>query len=259
MKKYLFIFIAIIFAISSTLSYAETTPTTGFIPGPIWYSKATIVDGDNIKIHTVVWNGGDKELAVRVEFYDGKTLLGTRDVKVPKGELEDVSISWNVKAGEHSIYARIVSGDVTINETPKNKLSIAVAIKEVDGVPASSADVVKSEVSKITTGIENVLPESVSATVNAKYNSVDSFREHTAIVIKDEKIKTQVEIDTLSSPEVVKDKKPLDATDKPIAYVKLYLLAFAGFVFANKVVFYSLCALLVFLILRFLYRKVRNR
>jgi hypothetical protein len=250
MRKYLLISIALFFALNIPLVYADTS-TTGFIPGPIWYSKASLVENDNVKIHTVVWNGGDKELSLRVEFYDSKTLLGTRDVKVPKGELEDVSISWSVKAGDHSIYARIVSGDVTINETSKDKISVPVAIKKVDGVPASSGDVVKSEVSKIT----EALPDSVSVGLN----SVDSFRQNTAVSIKDEKVKTQDEIKTLSNPEVVKEKKPLDMTDKPIAYIKLFLLSLAGFIFSSSAIFYTVCAIILFIILRFLYRKIRNR
>jgi hypothetical protein len=65
--------------------------------------------------------------------------------------------------------------------------------------------------------------------------------------------------DSVTKEKVNSEKKPLDATEKPIAYIKLFLLSVVGFIFGSKIVFYGLCATIVFLILRFIYRKIRHR
>lgn len=269
-----FLIIIIILLCSTSLAFADTTQTTGFIPGPVWYSKNPIVAGDNIKIHTVVWNGDVKELSTRVEFYDKNVILGTRDVIVPPSELKDVSISWLVTFGDHYISAKIVSSsinnggkkeviNVSMKETAQNHLFVPIAIKEVDGVPASSGDVLKNQVNQATSDLKSILPTSVTDTISSNFNSIDTFRQNTNSTIKESKDNTQKEIDSLNSTvkpkEAVANQKPLDATQKPIAYVKLFFLSVLGFIFANKIVFYGLCALVLFIIIRFIYRRIRNR
>ena len=273
MQKYLLAFIIAISLLCSSSSYAATSTTTGFIPGPIWYSKETLVEKDTVKIHTVVWNGSDHDLAVRVEFYDQSTVLGTRDVVVPKSELKDVSISWQVTAGDHSISAKIVSSSianstkkeqttVSINETEKDHVFVPVAVKNVDGIPASRTDVIKKQVNQATTDIQNILPEPVTTAVSDNLHSVDVFRDETHTLIENTKDATKKDIDVLDNNSKVNkstSSKPLDSTQKPIAYVKLFFLSILSFVFGNKIVFYGLCAFLLFIVLRFIYRKIRNR
>lgn len=270
MKKYLIIFFTLSLFIGVSHVFAGTT-TTGFPPGQIWYSKEPLVEGDIVSIHTVVWNGGDKDISTKVEFYDKSILLGSRDVLVPKAQLKDVSVSWKVTAGDHTISAKIVSSTITADgkkeqvtlshsTTNEDHKFVPVAIKEVDGVTASSADVLKNEVSKASAEINSVLPKSVAAGVN----SFDDFRDNTYTQIKSMKVETQKEIDQENTPTKVntknaKDTKILDATNKPIAYVKLFFLMISGFIFGTPVVFYGLCALIVFLVLRSVYRKIRNR
>lgn len=260
MKKYLAIFLFTLLIPTASLFSASDSFMTGFIPGPIWYSKTPLVDGEEVKIHTALFNGSDKELITKVEFYDKKTLLGSRDVVVPASMIKDVSISWKVTPGDHSIYARILSSGVSSNETPKDNRSVSVSIKKVDGVPASSADVVKSEVEKAKEEISSVVPQSLNESISKNMENLDSFRETTYLKIENEKIKTKEEIDTIGKVEKApEDKKLLDATDRPIAYIKLFLLSAIGFLFSNKIVFYIACALVLFFFLRYLYRKIRNR
>jgi hypothetical protein len=79
------------------------------------------------------------------------------------------------------------------------------------------------------------------------------------------KEKTKQEIDQLEGQgSITKEgvntgQKPLDATERPIAYIKLFLLSIVGFVFGSKLVFYGLSLLILFLVLRFIYRKIRHR
>lgn len=260
MKKYFLIFLFIFFTFGTRAFSASENFTAGFIPGPIWYSKTPLVDGEEVKIHTVVYNGDDKDLSTKVEFYDKSTLLGTRDVVVPKSEVKDVSISWVVTSGDHSIYARILSASVSSNETPKDNRSVKVSVKKVDGVPVSSAQVVKKEVEDAKDKIDSILPGQFGDEVSKNVESLDTFRTETYTKIENEKVKTKDEIANIGKvPKSPEDKKLLDGTDKPIAYIKLFLLSVAGFLFSNKIVFYIACGLALFLFLRYLYKKIRNR
>ena len=54
------------------------------------------------------------------------------------------------------------------------------------------------------------------------------------------------------------NKKPLSGTEKPIAYVELFLLKIASFIFNSAIVFYLVCLFLVFIIIRFIYKKIRG-
>lgn len=70
---------------------------------------------------------------------------------------------------------------------------------------------------------------------------------------------------TDKAPDKIQDTKitepvetPMSGVDKPIAYVELFLLTLALFIFKNSIVFYILLALVVFFVLRFIYRKIRR-
>jgi len=57
MKKYfisLFVFLSVVFVMPV---YAEVSAGSGFIPGQIWYSEESLIEGNTVNIHTAVWNG----------------------------------------------------------------------------------------------------------------------------------------------------------------------------------------------------------
>lgn len=99
---------------------------------------------------------------------------------------------------------------------------------------------------------------------NSILSSVSNFRARTYKNIYQERIETQKRIDLLeniskSGKNNIANKKVLDSTEKPIAYVKLFLLSIASFVFSNDIIFYAISILVVFFLLRLVYRKIRNR
>ena len=66
MKKYFIYFILVYFIFTPSV-YALDLTATGFIPGQIWYSKDSFVEGDSVDIHTAVWNNNSYPLSVRVQ------------------------------------------------------------------------------------------------------------------------------------------------------------------------------------------------
>lgn len=288
MKKFFIIFIFIYFVFSVHAEAVELG-TTGFISGSIWYSKDTLVEGDTVKVYTALWNNSTSPLSAKVEFYDKNVILGTRDIVVPSLKLEETYISWKVTAGDHSISAKIISPSITSggkkqvvmidNSTSSvSKTYVPVVINTIEGKPATSSDILKNQIDKATSSLDGILPESISEPVTENVGVVDSFRVDTLKKISETKAETKNEIDAIKKAEekasipVTNSKNTNEktvatkgsvgveeATEKPIAYLKLIFLSILSFVFGSKIIFYLIIAFILYLILRTVYRKIRNR
>lgn len=93
------------------------------------------------------------------------------------------------------------------------------------------------------------------------FSKIDSFRKGTYRNITDIRKDTQKEIDKLSVKKQSKSSntsKPLDGTELPIAYIKLFLLSITSFMFSAAFVFYTVFLLFVFIILKYLYRRIKH-
>lgn len=283
MKKYLFIFI-LIYVVFTPLVYAEVPITTGFIPGQIWYSKEPLIEGDTVKVYTAVWNGDANPLSAKVTFYDKNVVLGTRDIIVPSLQLQGVSVSWQITSGDHAISAKIISSSISANSqkeqvtlarsfTAEDRQFVNVVLKTSDGKTASSSDIVSSQIDSVASTVNSVIPESISAPVSKNLGILDNFRDTTFSKIDALKNDTQKEIDILNLKnstetnnttaktlsDTTKDASAMSQLDKPLAYVKIFFLYIFSFIFGNKIVFYGLIAFIIFLVIRYLYRKIRNR
>ncbi len=284
MRKYLIFFI-FLYLISSSYAFAVSTTSTGFIPGQIWYSKDTIAEGDTVSIYTAVWNDASSSLSAKVEFYDQNVILGTRDVIVEPQSLKVVSVSWKVTSGDHVISAKIISPSVTISgkkqpvlidntSTESSRKFVSVVIKTIDGNPASSSDLIKNEINKATSSIGDILPTEVTAPITKNLDRISTFRENTLVNISQKKDDTKKSIDSMSKPISVATSTPDktkvktstlssgavdDAAKKPIAYIKLFFLSILAFIFGSSLAFYSIVGIVLFIILRWLYRKISNK
>lgn len=274
MKKY-FIFLFIIFSTALALPvYAEVLSNSGFIPGQIWYSEDKLIEGDTVNIHTAVWNGESKSLSVKVEFYDKNVVLGNREVVVNSLELKDVYISWKVTSGDHVISAKIVSSVATIsnkkekvvlnrNVTSNDKQFVSVVVKNNSGETVTGGDMLQNQIGKASSEIVSIVPEQVSAPVSSMLGAVDTFRVDTLSKVEVAKDDTKKKIDSFDKDTKVTVSQGkveiTNASEKPIAYVKLFLFSALAFILGNKIVFYGIIAVVVFYILRFVYRKIRNK
>ena len=207
---------------------------------------------------------------------------------VPSQQLIDASVTWKVTSGDHSISAKIISPSVTVSGkreivTVSNVLTsvdrkfIPVVLNTIEGQPATSTDILKSQIDKATASIDGIIPSSVSDPISKNVNSIDSFRTDTLANIintKTEAEKTIADLNksdlnnisvsvggkVLAAKNVAEKGKSIDnATEKPIAYIKLFLFSVLSFIFGSKIVFYFLIILIVFFIIRGVYRKVKNR
>lgn len=274
MKKFLFCFIFLFSFLSFSTTLASTD--TGIIPGSIWYSKDKLVEGDKVQIYTALWNGDTNTVLFKVEFHDGETLLGTRDVSIPSQTLSSVSVSWTVTSGDHTIYAKIISSTVgaskqNINpsntKTEEDKQFVPIVLKTIDGKPSDTKDVLNNEINKVQDKIESVIPQSVIEPVSNKLSSLENVRDDTYKKIEETRTQTKKEIDTFQKQnkdkktEKVVNKNPdiFESTHKPLTYIKMALFSILALVFGYKIIFYGLLILLFLFILNILYDKIRHR
>lgn len=276
MKKY-FLFSLIILSTFLTLPVnAEVPINSGFISGQIWYSKSTLVEGETVNIHTAVWNGEKDLLSAKVEFYDKNVILGSRDVVLASLELKDVYISWKITSGDHTISAKIISSTVTIlgkNEkvvldriaTSNDKQFVPVIVRNDLGVPVSREIVLQDQINKTNAEIKTIVPEKVRVPILNGFVTVDNFRDKTFTQVTAVKDETQEKINLINGdvkkvPEILIGKSSIEnATEKPIAYIKLFLFSILVFIFGNKIVFYGFSIIIIFFIIRSIYRKIRSR
>lgn len=274
MKRHLSIFVIIFLLSIGQVSYAATDNNVGFVENGVWYSQTPKVEGDNVDIHTAIWNGTTNEVKAHIEFYDSTLLLGARDVTLAPNTLSDVRIGWKVTAGDHSISAKIsksssiTDGKSTTISIENNSVeSLRINISKKVAV-TSGAD---TPIDTIAKKVASSLPAQVAAPVTHTALSIDTFRENTKESIDLNIKSTNEKIVELNTPvkksttdKTAKTSKAsatdsLSGTEKPIAYVELFFLSIASFIFTQKVIFYGLGVLILFFILRFIFRLIRRR
>lgn len=288
MKKVFVFFVTLYICFGAVMAYADDT-LTGLIPGQIWYSKDPFIEGDTIKIYTAIWNSGKDPILVSVNFYDKNVILGTTEATIPAESAKDVSVFWKVTKGDHAISAKILSSSISSggkkhavqlnrSSTEEESFFIATNVKTADGSVVPSTDVAKNQFDK-TVGM---LPSSVGDPIISTVDAIDSFRDDAHATFKNSADENQKIIDAgnmsasvdkadinanikaIDDARLVKDelknspakKSPLDA---PIPYLKVFLFTSLAMIFGNKFIFYGLSIIILFLIIRFIYRKIRNR
>ena len=272
-------FLAIIFLFYFALalpSYAELSNNSGFISGQIWYSKDILKEGETVNIHTAVWNGEKDQLSVKVEFYDKNVILGVRDITINSLELKDVYVPWKITSGDHTISAKIIYSITTVsgekknivlvrNETSDDKKFIPAEIKKETNASVGSENKLEEKALKVGSQISDILPENVNSSIENNFNKLEVLREETlkdVVAIKD---KAQEDVNLIkgnnpSAVEILNEKKDVEyIVKKPIAYIKLFLFSILSFIFDNKIIFYGLLIIIIFYLLRYTYRKIRNR
>ncbi len=258
----------IVFGVSNFAKASETR----FIDSNIWYSPSSFEEGETIDIHTAIWNGENAVVNAKVQFLDREVLLAEREVKLEPEKLQDISVSWKATAGDHLIRVNILSASKIINgkstlllideaEKIQDKLFVAKKVSEKETVPDADTNLVAPIKNLLDENIvDKYVPQVVAKPVNNTLKTTEAFRLQKYDVIKELKQGTQEHIKELESPEKQAEKKdePLSGTEKPIAYVEVFLLSVVGFILKSSIVFYGLIIILTFLILRFIYRLIRR-
>lgn len=238
---------------------------TGFVSGNIWYSKDPFEEGDKIKIYTFIFNPDSRELSGTVIFFDKTVLLGKKDFTIPAKTANDVSIDWTVTAGGHIIFGKIENAKFLIsegkyeevylaeNETERSSRAVSKKIisKETDMIKGAAP---VSELKKI---IEEKVPDFITEPVVSAVDKLEVFRKNTDIATLDKKEEVKNEIEDLNNAKNTENSKTkTNPLLKPLKYGELFFLSVFSFILENKVLFYGLLAVIIFFLLRFIWKKI---
>lgn len=289
MKKIKILFLIVLFFCLSHVMPARAedfvAPDGGFIKEDIWFSKDKLVEGDKVKIFTAIWNGDKKPISGTVIFYDKDTLLGRKDFTVQPESLSVYSIDWQVTAGEHAISANITNSKIVTSSNQKetiilenNKTDISeqfvpktiVVSSSKDDKPAASTsatsteNMISSQISKASDFIKANTPESISKPVIETSQVLDAWRRASGDSLDKNKIEAKDNLKKLESASAPKDEKEVKDQSvsfvlKPLQYLKIFFFTLFSFIFNHSVLFYSLSVLVLFFILRFIYRRFFKR
>jgi hypothetical protein len=268
------LFVLIVFIIIAFFPFKIwATSVAGFLPNQIWYSPESFGEGETVKIYTAIWNGEENSFSAKVEFYDKNVVLGSRNVVVAPGKVEVVSISWKVTSGDHLISAKIISptllnksGDKEVvslqnNVTKADKKFIPVKIKKEDEKSTETDQSLKEGINKVSDKIEDLLPENVNQKVSSGILFTENFRSQTLEKITGSQEKTEELILELEKRPVENSSNLSleEATQKPIAQIKLFFLKVLNMIFSHKILFYGLILFFFLSFIRWIYRRIRRR
>ncbi len=270
-KKIIFFILILTISVSHRALAISVFSNGGIIPSTIWYSKEPLVEGDTVKIHTVVYNNEPQNLYGTVFFMDGEVLLGKKDFKALPDTISDVSIDWLVTAGNHAISANIENPHIidssgksqtitiTKSETSESKQFVdhKVLFKKNDESTKVANDVF-DQVGKVEKTAGGLIPEPVKNFAGQTFDSVESWRnsnvENTKKEISETKKSLLVPLDLSAPKGSIKSSKKF--SDSPFDFIKIFALEAWAMFLASKVLFYGSIALITFLILRFAWVKI---
>lgn len=278
MKKFKILFLVLLCFLSfgNKIIFAQNLSTTGFIPSNIWYSKDPFEEGDKIKIYTLVFNSDKRELSGSVLFFDNNVLLGKKNFIAAPSSVAQVSINWNVNAGDHDIFAKIESSKFTIsagkyedvylneNESEHSKRTVNKKIvldstnKNTVDTSNQNTSTTGDQISNIANTIKENTPDIIAKPLIATANVTEDFRNGVENNLIKKEVEINKDIKNLSNVSNKKTetsflKKP--SIQKPFKYVQLFFVKLFGFIFKYKIVFYVVSFFVILFLLRFLWQK----
>jgi hypothetical protein len=271
--KKIFIVLFLGFLLLPNYKIFAQSANTGFVSANIWYSKDPFQEGDNVKIYTLVFNPDTRELDGTVFFFDNDVLLGQKDFTVSGSGTKAINVNWTVTAGDHSIFAKIENAKflvsagkyeevyLTNNETQKSDRSVSKKI-----IPTSSntntddTNTISNIAQNTVQTIEDKTPDFITKPVVSTTNSLETLRQNTNKDVTTQKEEIQNEIKALDNQKVSKKvsaqaEKPSPLLE-PFKYVEVFFLSVLSAILNNKILFYGLLIVIVFFILRFIWRKI---
>lgn len=281
-KKALIILFIFVFLLPIFKTHALNA-TAGFVSGNIWYSQDPFKEGDNIKIHTIVYNTDTRELSGTIFFFDGTLFLGNRSLSVPPKSSVDISIDWKVTSGDHAIFAQIQNAKFLLANGKYETASLAeikseeskrtvekISIEDTTNIPNNSS---KNNTNILDT-VKNSTPAIVTKTFDTTTEVLENIRENINTNSSANKTKAKAELQKINNPnkiEIKDTKKVSDAKKEPVVektntkqsiflkpfiYVKLFFFGLFAFITGNKLIFYGLIILITISVLRFIWRLI---
>lgn len=198
-KKILIYSFVIFFFLGVTRQKALAQNTNlGFVKENIWYSKDPFIEGDKIKIYTLLFNPEERRLDGTVFFTSNGENIGEKSFSIKPGNTKILYIKWTAKEGSHEIYAKIKdaffynedgsSERAEINDTSTQKSTREVLpnpdAKEDENFTNNIINIINSE--KISEPLQEIgskaieeIPTPAKEASKNLLSQIDSFRQNT--------------------------------------------------------------------------------
>ncbi len=270
----------------------------GFPEKEMWYSKNEFVAGEVVTISTLVLNSENVTLSGVVQFLDRDVVLGEKKITIEKNDAKVVSLDWKVTEGEHQFSARFsqvsqveasgkkVSVVPTSAETKKDNVYVKKAVVKADESSEDNTilvsdvsirkDSLGAEVSKATDFLKDKTPDNIEEKISSTSVGIENFRETWEDQFSERKEDEQEKLDALNEyyEDRLRAKDEADVDNyvkqsyvdssgenilkKPFHYITIFFYSLMAFVLGNTLIFYGLSIFAVFLVLRAIWRRMRN-
>lgn len=254
--------------------YAQNQ-NVGFVKENIWYSKDPFVEGDKIKVYTLIFNPEDRQLSGTVNFFDDTLLLGKKDFKLTSQSSQVVSIDWTVTAGTHKIFARIANPQFLISKDKYEDASLKYdetsksSRTALKNVPTPELPDLKEgfkealDTTKVTDPIKNLaqkvedsLPDFLQAPTQVVLGKIENFRETVVGAATEQQEKVEEQLGVIKIAKTPKEEiRSKTSILKPFKYLELFLITLFTVAFENKWIFYSISFLFTVLIFRYIWSR----
>ena len=221
-------------------------------------------------------------------FYDGDVLLGRKSIEIDSGGVATATVSFRIGAGDHSFSASIgnLTETISAGKTEPFALSpqtvqlpkIFVSPKAGDPLDASVVNDTSSggllnpvsannPMAPVVNQVNQLQTEAISnipLSVKNPITDLDNWRATSAENLNQQTKSATAAVaaqNTLAAAQQKKYGKVSPTTnfiDRPFAYVKLFFLELLTFLYSHAIVFYLIAAFVVYIIGRFIFRKISN-
>ncbi len=295
MKKCILFFVIVFIFSGPNIVGAEQI---GFPEKEMWYSKNEFVAGEVVTISTLVLNSENVTLSGVVQFLDRDVVLGEKKITIEKNDAKVVSLDWKVTEGEHQFSARFsqvlqveasgkkISVVPTSPETKKDNVYVKKAVVKTDESSEDNTilvsdvsirkDSLGAEVSKATDFLKDKTPDNIEEKISSTSVGIENFRETWEDQFSERKEDEQEKLDALNEyyEDRLRAKDEADVDNyvkqsyvdssgenilkKPFHYITIFFYSLMAFVLGNTLIFYGLSIFAVFLVLRAIWRRMRN-
>ncbi len=261
MKKFLtkvLIFLSV-FLLQSSVTFAETLKNAGFTGDTILVSNAFPNIGENVRMSMPIYNESSGILTANVRLYQNDKKIGEKAITVKVGEFTGFTYEWKATPGTSNFVVKL---EDTMIQKPKAAKEIVVLENRVASItihPQGSVD---------DTSILKEYEVSSEDQASLETNGIDSFRQdflldaETKIMDIRKDISESVKQNTEYEKRLNELKNSLPRADgslmTPMQYVYAWFLGAIAYILSNAYLFYGVSALLAFLVLRFIIRKLHH-
>lgn len=228
--------------------------SAGFPSGHIWLSKESAVSGEKIVLFTVIKNSTEQPVSGNVIFEVDKKQVDIQPFETSAGASSLITGMWSAAAGTHSISARIESPAPSSLVNGQATGQIQITVTNPPPPPPPSA------IEKSTRAISTKASEIASSTspiLSSLLGRIEAMRQRGIAKIEAGLAKENTSL----KPAVLGTSTKASSERSAITSLMQRIWNGALYVFKTKVLFYiffGFTVLLLFFILRLLWRAARG-